>query len=60
MTLCPIAEEDLRVEVYRTLRRVWVGDGVGRRYQPVSIYVGPRRVWAVPECQKPFDVRASP
>ncbi len=51
MKLCPIVAENLRVEVYRTLLRVWVGEGVSRRYQPVSLYVGPRRVQAVPECQ---------
>ncbi len=51
MTLLPIVAEDLRVEVYRTLRRVWIGEGVGRRYQALSIFVGPRRVRAVPERQ---------
>ncbi len=51
MALLPIAAEDLRVAVYRTLRRVWVEEGLGRGYQPVSIFVGPRRVQAVPECQ---------
>jgi hypothetical protein len=51
MTLSPLAAEDLRVEVYRALRRVWAEGGAGRRYQPVSIHVGPRRMRSVPKCQ---------
>jgi hypothetical protein len=50
MTLSSISPEDLRVHVYRTLRRVWVGEGVERRYQAVALSVGPRRMRAVPEC----------
>jgi hypothetical protein len=51
MTLSPISPEDLRVEVYRTLLRVWLDEGWGRRYQPISIYVGPKRERVEPECQ---------
>jgi hypothetical protein len=51
LALRPIDAEDLRVQVYKTLRRVWAGEGLGQGYQPVSIYVGPRRVWPGPECQ---------
>jgi hypothetical protein len=51
MKLCPIVAEDLRVEVYRVLRRVWVEGRLGRGYQPVSIFVGPRRMRSGPECQ---------
>lgn len=51
ITLRPIEVEDLRVEIYRTLRRVWAEEVAERRYQPVSLYVGPRRVHKSPECQ---------
>jgi hypothetical protein len=51
MTLRPIIAEDLRVEVYRTLQRVWVEEGLGRGYQPFALYVGPRRMRAAPKCQ---------
>jgi hypothetical protein len=39
LRLRSIAAEDLRIAMYRTLRRV----GGGRRYQAVSIFVWPRR-----------------
>jgi hypothetical protein len=51
VTLRRIEAEDLRVEVYSVLRRVWAGETEGRRYQPLSLLVGPRRIRMVPECQ---------